>query len=61
MHSESHLRKIRVNRNLSMEALAFEVEMELSQVYRIEKEKINPTLSTLASLAKGLEIGLSNY
>ena len=35
------------------------IEMELSQVHRIEKGKINPTLTTLNALARGLKISLA--
>lgn len=52
------LRKIRQERSLSLESLAYEAEMELSQIYRIEKGKINPTLTTLNAIAKALNINL---
>lgn len=55
----THLREIRKNKGLSLEALAYEADIELSQVYRIEKGLINPTLSTLNALAKGLGIRIS--
>lgn len=41
-----------------MKEVSFEADIELSQVYRIEKGLINPSLSTLASLAKALDIEL---
>lgn len=53
------LNKLRVSKNLTLEQLAFESEMELSQVHRIEKGKINPTLTTLNALARGLKISLA--
>jgi transcriptional regulator with XRE-family HTH domain len=54
-----HLRQIRQDKKLSLEALAYEADIELSQVYRVEKGLVNPTLSTLNALAKGLEISIS--
>lgn len=42
-----------------MEALCYEVDVDLSQIFRIEKGKINPTLSTLYALANALKITLS--
>ena len=54
-----NLRKIRKNNKLTLEELAFEADIELSQVYRIEKGLVNPTLSTLNTLAKALKINLS--
>jgi transcriptional regulator with XRE-family HTH domain len=53
------LNKLRMSKNLTLEQLAFEAEMELSQVHRIEKGKINPTLTTLNALARGLKISLA--
>lgn len=55
----NNLRQIRKVRNLSLENLAYESEMELSQVFRIEKGLVNPTISTLAALAKALDLSLS--
>jgi len=44
---------------MTLEQLAFEADIELSQVHRVEKGKINPTLTTLMALAKGLDITLA--
>ncbi len=54
------LRSIRKSKNLSQQALANDAEIELSQVYRIEKGKVNPTLSTISNLAKALEIDIKD-
>jgi transcriptional regulator with XRE-family HTH domain len=54
----NHLRQLSMSKKLSLENLAYEAEMELSQVYRIEKGIINPTLSTLSALAKALNMSL---
>jgi transcriptional regulator with XRE-family HTH domain len=53
-----HLSKMRKEKGFTLESLAFEAEMEISQIYRIEKGHINPTLSTLHALAKALNINL---
>jgi transcriptional regulator with XRE-family HTH domain len=53
-----HIRQLRKNQKLSLEELANEADMEISQVFRIEKGLINPTLSTLNSLAKALNLSL---
>jgi transcriptional regulator with XRE-family HTH domain len=53
------LKTLRVTKGLTLEQLAFEADVELSQVHRVEKGKINPTLTTLVALAKGLGITLS--
>jgi transcriptional regulator with XRE-family HTH domain len=52
------LRSLRISKNYTLEQLAIEADMEISQVHRIEKGKINPTLTTLNALAKGLGITL---
>jgi len=52
----SQIRKLRKARKLSMEALAFEADIELSQIHRIEKGKINPTLTTILLLADALAV-----
>lgn len=53
------LKQLRTERGYTLEALAFEAEMELSQIHRIEKAKINPTITTLAALAKALNVTLA--
>ena len=53
-----HLAVLRKSKKLSLEKLAFEADVEISQIHRIEKGKINPTLSTLNLLAQALEIPL---
>lgn len=53
-----HLRMLRQKNNLTLEQLAFEADIEVSQVYRIEKGKNNPTLSTLNALSNALKISL---
>ncbi len=53
------LKDLRTLRGLTLQQLAFEAEMEISQVHRVEKGKINPTLTTLNALAKGLGISLT--
>jgi len=51
-----NLRRIRKEKDLSMEALANLAEIELSQIYRIETGKINCKLITILRIAKALEI-----
>lgn len=53
------LKTLRITKDLTLEQLAFEADIELSQVHRVEKGKINPTLTTLIALAKGLDITLA--
>jgi transcriptional regulator with XRE-family HTH domain len=53
------LKDLRMQKGLTLEQLAYESEMELSQVHRIEKSKVNPTITTLSAIAKGLDMPLS--
>jgi len=53
------IKNLRTAKGLTLEQLAFEADFELSQVHRVEKGKINPTLTTLIALAKGLGITLA--
>ena len=52
------LRDLRISNGLSQEQLANEAEIPLSQVGRIERGEINPTLSTINVLSKALKIEL---
>jgi transcriptional regulator with XRE-family HTH domain len=51
-----HLRKLRKEKDLSQEELNFRAELSKNMVGMIERGEINPTLSTIVLLAKGLEI-----
>ena len=51
-----HVRAIRIEKQMTMEELAFACEVEYSQISRIERGKTNTTLTTLDALAKGLEM-----
>lgn len=51
-----NLRKIRLSKKLSQEALANASDVSLAQITRIERGIINPTLCTIKSLAIGLQI-----
>ena len=55
----ARLKQLRTERNLTLEALAFEADVELSQIHRIETAKTNPTLTTISILAKALNISIA--
>ena len=55
-----HIRNLRKENGWTIELLAIEADVEISQIYRIEKGIVNPTLSTLNSLAKSFNISLSD-
>jgi len=54
-----HLRELRVAKEMSQEALANEADVPISQIGRIERGEINPTLSTLQSLADALKLPMN--
>jgi transcriptional regulator with XRE-family HTH domain len=52
------LRKIRKREGYTQSQLSFESGITLSQIARIETAKINPTLSTVFTLARTLNVSL---
>jgi transcriptional regulator with XRE-family HTH domain len=52
----NHVRALRTARKMTLEQVAFAADVELSQIYRIEKGKINPTLTTLIALSIALQM-----
>lgn len=53
-----HFAALRKSKGLSQEKLANSADVSLSQISRIERGIINPTLSTLSALSKALGIPL---
>ncbi|MDC7995509.1 helix-turn-helix domain-containing protein [Altibacter sp. HG106] len=51
-----NLRKVRHERDMSMEDLAHASELEYSQISRIERGIINTKITTVNAIAKGLKI-----
>ena len=51
-----NLRKIRIDKNISMQNLADNLNVEYSQISRIELGKINTSISMAYSIAEVLEI-----
>ena len=54
-----HLRALRKSAGLSQQKLAFKADVSLSQISRLERGLLNPTLSTLSALTKALNTTLS--
>ena len=55
------LRELRISHDLSQEQLANQADIPLSQVGRIERGEINPTLSTINALAFALKIKITGF
>ena len=51
-----NLRKLRLEKKLSQEELNFRTELSKNMVGMIERGEVNPTLTTIEALAKGLGI-----
>ncbi len=51
-----HLAQIRKERRLSIHQLAIACDMEYSHLQRIEKGKVNIALTTLLTIAQGLDL-----
>ena len=52
------LKEIRLKKGFSQETLAFEADVPISQIGRIERGEVNTTLSTLNLLAKALKVSM---
>jgi len=53
------LRRLRHTKNLSQEALADLADLSTSQIGRIERGKINPSICTLKKIAEALGVKMS--
>jgi transcriptional regulator with XRE-family HTH domain len=51
-----HLRKVRMEKNISMQTLAYMTNVEYSQISRIEHGKINTSIGMLYELALALDV-----
>ena len=47
---------LRESSGLSVEALSAQANIEFKQLYRVENGEINPSLSTMYAIAKGLGV-----
>ncbi|MBS1491410.1 MAG: helix-turn-helix transcriptional regulator [Bacteroidetes bacterium] len=55
-----HVRELREAHGLSQEALANEADIPISQIGRIERGEVNPTLSTISALSKAFKLSISS-
>ncbi len=55
------VRRIRKGKKISMQQLAHQADIELSQIYRIETGKINPTLKTILIIARALDVSPTEF
>ena len=52
----SNLRKVRKEKSITQEKLAFSVGIEISQISRIERGILNTSISTIKAIATALEM-----
>ena len=52
------IRGLRESKNLSIQKLSDKIDIEYSNMIRIEKGRTNPTIWTLYKICQGLEINL---
>jgi len=52
----NNLRKIRLSKSMSQEDLAFEADLDLTQIGRVERGVTNTSLSLASKIAKALKI-----
>lgn len=56
----NHLRKLRKEKSLTQEKLAFKIGLEISQISRIERGLLNTSISTAYEIAKALDLDLKD-
>ncbi|WP_395043793.1 helix-turn-helix domain-containing protein [Flavobacterium sp.] len=56
-----NLRKIRLSKKISMQTLAHTINVEYSQISRIELGKINTTINTIYEISVALEVPLNEF
>lgn len=56
-----NVRKIRIEKGLSMEALANEAEIEYRQLGRIERGEVNTTIISLLKIADALKAQVGDF
>ena len=53
------LKEVRKKQGFTQEELAYQSELTLSQIARIETMRINPTVSTMFRIARTLDVSVS--
>lgn len=57
----ANLRKLRLKKGFTQEALANELGVEISQISRIERGVINTSVTTLYAISKILEVNTDDF
>lgn len=56
----NHLRRLRKEKNLTQEKLAFKIGVEISQISRIERGLLNTSISMAFEISKALDLDLKD-
>ncbi len=59
-HFGAHLRRLRTDKGLSQEELAYQADIPISQVGRIERGEVNVTISTIHQISLALGLSLTD-
>jgi len=57
----AHLREVRKRKGYTQKALAHKVDVEISQISRIERGILNTSISTVYAIACALEMSLGEF
>lgn len=55
------IRELRVQKNLTQKDIAFKLDVEISQITRIERGVINTSILNIIKIAEALEMSLSEF
>jgi len=55
------VREIRLHKKMTQKELAFDLDIEISQITRIETGKINTSILNLFKIAKALEVDIKEF
>jgi transcriptional regulator with XRE-family HTH domain len=56
-----NIRRIRQDREITMESLAHDLNIEYRQIGRIERGEVSPTIVTLLRIAEGLSVDIQEF
>lgn len=56
----THLRKVRSEKGMTQEELAYSADVPISQIGRIERGEVNATISSLYAMAKAVKTSLKD-
>ena len=55
-----HIRKIRKSKGFTQEKLALEIDVDISQISRIERGILNTSVSTMKAISRALDVNVKD-